>query len=58
LRSGKILVRRESFEQTAPLYPTLGEDQFVAEQQNIERLALAIVQELQADWGLKDPHAN
>jgi len=51
LRTGKILVERRDFEQTAPYYPTLGEDVFVGEQLNIERLALAVVQELQADWG-------
>jgi len=51
LRTGKILVSRQSFEQTAPYYATLGEDQTIGQQQNIERLALAIVQELQADWG-------
>ena len=50
LRSGKILVERRGFEQTAPYYPTLGEGQFVGSQQNVERLALAIVQELQSDW--------
>lgn len=50
LRTGKILVDRKDFEQAAPYYPTLGEGQFVGQQQNIERLALAIVQELQANW--------
>ena len=51
LRSGKILVQRHSFEQTAPYYPTLGEDPFVGSQDTVERMALAIVEELQADWG-------
>ncbi len=51
LRTGKILVQRRDFEQTAPWYPTLGEGQFYGNQENIEKLALAIVQELQADWG-------
>ena len=51
LRSGKILITRHNFEQTAPYYPNLGEAQFVGNQENIERLALAIVEELQADWG-------
>jgi hypothetical protein len=51
LRSGKILATRHNFEQTAPYYPTLGEGQFAGNQENIERLALAIVEELQADWG-------
>lgn len=50
LRTGKILVERKDFEQAAPYYPTLGEGQYVGQQQNIERLALAIVQELQAAW--------
>ncbi len=50
LRSGRILVERRNFEQTATYYPTLGEGQFVGNQQAVERLALAIVQELQADW--------
>ena len=51
LRTGQILASRRDFEQTAPFYPTLGEDPFVGEEQNLERLALAIVQQLQADWG-------
>lgn len=50
LRSGKVLAERKDFEQAAPYYPTLGEGQFTGEQQNLERLALAIVQELQAQW--------
>jgi hypothetical protein len=54
LRTGKILLKRDGFEQTSPYYPTLGEDQWVGQQLNIERLALAIVQEMQADWGTKD----
>ncbi len=51
LRTGKILVERHDFEQTASWYPTLGEGQRVAEEESLQRLALAIVQELQADWG-------
>ena len=50
LRTGKILAERRQFNQTAPYYPTLGEDQFVGTQENIERLGLAIVEELQRDW--------
>ena len=50
LRTGRILVERRRFEQTTTYYPTLGEGQYVGSQQNVERLALAIVQELQADW--------
>jgi hypothetical protein len=51
LRTGQMLVSRRAFEQTAPYYPTLGEDQFAGAQENVERLALAIVEELQANWG-------
>ncbi len=50
LRSGKILVERRNFQAAATYYPTLGEDRFVGRQEASERLALAIVQELQADW--------
>ncbi|MDB5356438.1 MAG: hypothetical protein JWN24_2891 [Phycisphaerales bacterium] len=51
LRNGQIYTQQTGFEQTAPYYPTLAEDRWVGEQQNIERMALAIVQDLQADWG-------
>lgn len=50
LRNGRILVDRHDFRQSATFYPTLGEGRFVGEQDNLERLARAIVQELQADW--------
>jgi hypothetical protein len=50
LRTGRILVSRQNFEQDSTYYPTLGEDQFVGNQLAVDRLALAIVQELQADW--------
>jgi len=50
LRTGKVLCERKDYEQTAPYYPTLGETQFLAQQQSVEVLALAIVHELQADW--------
>ncbi len=56
-RTGKILVTRQRFAQTAPFYPTLGEGRFVAEQLNVERLATAIVEEMQADWGNTHDHA-
>jgi hypothetical protein len=49
-RSGIILCDRRNFEQTTTFYPTLGEGEFVGSQQGIERLAIGIVQELQADW--------
>lgn len=50
LRTGKTLVERRDFQQTASYYPTLGEDRFVAQQQSVETLATAIVHEMQADW--------
>lgn len=50
LRTGQIIVQRRNFEQTTTYYPTLGEGQFVGDQQAVEKLALAIVQEMQADW--------
>ena len=50
LRTGKILVQRRGVEQTASFYPTLGEGRATGTQAATERLALMIVQELQADW--------
>src|SRR5687768_13818962 len=50
LRSGRILVERRNYQQTAPFYGTLGEGEFVGRQSAVERLAVAIVQEMQADW--------
>jgi hypothetical protein len=50
LRTGKILVERRGVEQTSSFYPTLGEGRSTGTQNAAERLALAIVQELQADW--------
>ena len=50
LRSGEVLLRRENFEQTAVLYPTLGETDFIASQDAAERLAKGIVEELAGDW--------
>lgn len=51
MRTGQILVNRGAFEQTSPYYPTLAEDRFEGSQDSVERLALAIVNELQANWG-------
>jgi hypothetical protein len=50
LRNGQVLVERRGFAQTATYYPTLGEGRFVGRQQALEKLAVAIVQELQTDW--------
>ncbi len=50
LRTGRILVQRSGLEQAATYYPTLGEGRFTGTQAASERLASAIVQELQSDW--------
>jgi hypothetical protein len=50
LRTGQILVERRGFDQKASFFPTLGEGQTTGQQDAIERLAVGIVQELQADW--------
>jgi hypothetical protein len=50
LRTGRILCERRNFEQTATYYATLGEGKYTGQMQNVEKLALGIVQELQADW--------
>ncbi len=50
LRTGKILVERRGFEQNAAYYPTLGESRSQGQLNTAEQLAIAIVQELEADW--------
>jgi hypothetical protein len=50
LRSGKILVSKQNFEQTSTYYGILGEDQNVASQSAAEKLALGIVHEMQSAW--------
>jgi hypothetical protein len=50
LRSGKILMQRRGLQQDGTFYPSLGEGEWTGAQQAIERFALAIVQEMQADW--------
>jgi hypothetical protein len=50
IRTGRILVERKSFAQSATYYPTLGEGRFVGTQSATEQLAIAIVQQLEADW--------
>lgn len=50
LRSGRTLVSREHFEQTAAVYPTLGEGEFHASQQATEALAAGIIEELTGNW--------
>jgi hypothetical protein len=50
LRTGQILVERRDFEQKASFFPTLGESTFVGSQDAVEKLAMAIVNEMEADW--------
>ncbi|MDB5328529.1 MAG: hypothetical protein JWM57_4098 [Phycisphaerales bacterium] len=50
LRTGRVLVERRGFDQSAAYYPTLGEGRETAALNTTEQLGLAIVQELQADW--------
>ena len=50
LRTGEILVQRRSFDQRANFVPFLGESASVGSTNGIQQLALAIVQEMSADW--------
>ena len=50
LRTGRIMVQRKNFDEKASYFPTLGEDPTAGSQDAMEKLALSIVQELQADW--------
>jgi Lipopolysaccharide-assembly len=50
LRSGRILKQKTGFGQSSMYYPTLGEASYVGMQNGVEKLALGIVQEMQADW--------
>jgi hypothetical protein len=50
LRTGKILLERRNFQQTSNFYGTVGEGEFVGSQGAMEKLALEIVHEMQAEW--------
>ena len=50
LRTGKILISRQNFEQTSTYYGILGEDQNVATLSAADRLALGIVQQMESAW--------
>jgi hypothetical protein len=50
LRSGKIILERRNFQQTANFYGTVGEGEFVGSQNAMEKLALEIVNQMEADW--------
>ena len=50
LRNGRILAQRTGLQHDGIFYPTIGESEFVGSQQAIERFAVLIVQEMQAEW--------
>jgi hypothetical protein len=50
LRTGRVLVERKGFEQTAAFYPTLGEGRPTGRQATVEALAAGIVDEMSGDW--------
>ena len=50
LRNGRILCQRKGLTQSAVDVENLGEGEFVGSQGAIEKFALTIVQDLQADW--------
>jgi hypothetical protein len=50
LRTGKILLSRQGFEQATTYFPSLGEGQYVASENAVEKLALGIVNEMEGPW--------
>ena len=50
LRTGQIYAQEHGFEQRTTYFPTLGEGDFIGTQDAVEKLAVGIVQTLQADW--------
>ncbi len=50
LRNGQILMQRKNFSRQVVFYPTLGEGEFIGSQDAVEKFAMDIVQEMQADW--------
>lgn len=50
LRTGKVLISRQGFEQATTYFPSLGEGQYIAAQNAVERLALGIVNEMEGPW--------
>lgn len=50
IKTGRILVERKGFSQSVAFYPTLGEGRFVGTQDAVEKLAVAMVQQLEAEW--------
>jgi hypothetical protein len=50
LRTGDILVQRKNLDQRESFFPTLGESASVGSTNTLQQLALAVVNEMQADW--------
>ena len=50
LRSGQIYTEERAFEQRTTYFPTLGEGESTGTQDAVEKLAVAMVQTMQADW--------
>ena len=50
LRTGEVLMRLANFEQTAAMYPTLGESDFIASQEAAEQLATGIIEAMGGVW--------
>jgi hypothetical protein len=50
LRTGEYLVRQRKYSQPADFLPALRETPFSAEQDAIEQMAEAIVEEMEAEW--------
>jgi hypothetical protein len=50
IRTGRILCKRNAFSQSVAYYPLLTEDGEVGASDAVDRLALGIVRELEADW--------
>ena len=50
LRTGQIYAQRRNYDQHTSFFPTLGEADSIGAKDAVQRLALGIVQEMQADW--------
>jgi hypothetical protein len=50
LHTGKILMSRRNFQQAADYYPTLGEGLELASENSVDRLASAVVNEMEGNW--------
>jgi lipopolysaccharide assembly LptE-like protein len=50
LRSGKVLVQKKNFGQSAAYYPTLAEGEFAGTQDAAEKLAAEVVHTMEAAW--------